>query len=152
MRGISRKSFPPLSSILSPLFPVLLAQPGNKNRKRREHLERKSPKQCVKNIPNIFLEVIYSVGSMRAQLYKTQLKRTVLFPGRVGWVHVKISWRTSGSIFPHSFWYYWRCGDPIKYAGPWPVCVIEVMLVVLEESQQFMVALRQQSAPRIFHM
>ena len=99
MRGISRKSLPPLSSILSPLFPVLLAQPGNKNRKRREHLERKSPKQYVKNIPNIFLEVIYSVGSMRAQLYKTQLKRTVLFPGRVGWVHVKIG-EHLGASFP----------------------------------------------------
>ena len=47
----------------------------------------------------------------------------------------------------HSFWYYWRGGQPIKYAALWPVCVIEVMLVVLEESAQFMVALRQQSGP-----
>ena len=91
---------------------------------------------------------------MRAQLYKTQLKKIIFCPRRLFFSLVELagSMRTSGSIFPHSFWYYWRCGDPIKYAGPWPVCVIEVMLVVLEESQQFMVALRQQSAPRIFHM
>ena len=94
---------------------------------------------------------------MRAQLYKTQLKkiifcpRTVLIPGRVGWVHVKIR-EHLGAFFPTLFGIIGGCGDPIKYAAPWPVCVIEVMLVVLEESQQFMVALRQQSAPRIFHM
>ena len=39
-----------------------------------------------------------------------------------------------------------------KICRLWPVCVIEVMLVVLAESAQFMVALRQQSVPWIFHM
>ena len=95
---------------------------------------------------------------MRAQLYKTQLKkiifcpRTVLIPGRVGWVHVKIR-EHLGAFFPTLFGIIGRAGgQPIKYAALWPVCVIEVMLVVLAESTQFMVALRQQSVPWIFHM